>query len=110
MSFLADCSWCWVRVSRQKIEGLTESDQTALEGFGHGMGLGIHLQFLINVADVEANRIQADEQFVCGSLIPIAIGEFLENLNLTLRKFAVLLNLITDGSTLKKGDYFARDV
>jgi len=52
----------------------TSGDDAAFQGLADGFGLGMHVQFVVDLADVTANRIDAHLQPVGGALVTVAFG------------------------------------
>jgi hypothetical protein len=51
------------------------SEDSAPEGFEDGFGFGVDVEFLVDVADVEANRVLANGQNMRRGFIRVAVGQ-----------------------------------
>ena len=99
--------WAAVKVSRARLRthplfsfsvvlfvflcGLTR--EAVLEGFCDRFGFSVDLEFVIDVTQVEPDRIDGDVQFCGSSFVTVAFDQHAQQTSLVRRQIVVILSL-----------------
>src|SRR4029450_10125195 len=86
----------------------TSTDQSLSQRLGDGFRLGVHLQFLVDAAHMEGDRVDAHVELGGGALVIVPINEQLEQPRLVWRQ--VIVGVSRRTNLAKEVDDPARDL